>query len=86
MDIIRRITSKYLINDLVQKIKVFSRKFNSANSMHFDTWFFFPYECVHDDRFDVYFLQQNMKLFSIFCSELSVTGEPSWWNFFLQCR
>ena len=26
-----------LINDLVQKIQVFSRKFNSANSMHFDT-------------------------------------------------
>ena len=31
-----------LINDLVQKIKVFSRKINSANSMHFDTWFFIP--------------------------------------------
>ena len=52
--------------------------------MHFDTWFF-PQTgdvCVHDDRFDVYFLQQNMKLFSIFCSELSVTGEPSWWKLF----
>ena len=67
-----------LINDLVQK-KFFSRKFNSANSMHFDTRFFLPrrVRCVHDDRFGVYFLQQNMKLFSIFCSELSVTGEPS---------
>ena len=76
MDIIRRITSKYLINDLVQNFFLVSL---TQQILCISILDFFPIRvrCVHDDRFDVYFLQQNMKLFSIFCSELSVTGEPS---------
>ena len=66
-----------LINDLVQK-KYFLVSVTQQN-LCISKLDFFPrrVRCVHDDRFGVYFLQQNMKLFSIFCSELSVTGEPS---------